>query len=304
MNYSFLRAIKFAFQDFGRNIWLSLVTISVLILAIFSVNILVSLDAVSKAVINSVENKVDISLYFKTMAAKAKVDNFRQKINSLPEVKETFFIAKDEALETFKEKHTDDAKIMEAVTQLEKNPLMDAFIIRAKSLEDYNRILAVISLSENQELIKFQNFTDHQKIIDRVMIISAKVEQVSLFLTIIFAVISILIVFNSIRLTIYTHREEIAVMKLVGANNWFVRLPFLLEGIIYAIFALVVAMIIIYALFYAIGSYLSEFLEAYNFSLLKYYNQNLLFIIGGEFLAVALLNIISSAVAVGKYLRV
>jgi cell division transport system permease protein len=193
---------------------------------------------------------------------------------------------------------------MEAVTQLEKNPLMDAFIIRAKSLEDYNRILAVISLSENQELIKFQNFTDHQKIIDRVMIISAKVEQVSLFLTIIFAVISILIVFNSIRLTIYTHREEIAVMKLVGANNWFVRLPFLLEGIIYAIFALVVAMIIIYALFYAIGSYLSEFLEAYNFSLLKYYNQNLLFIIGGEFLAVALLNIISSAVAVGKYLRV
>jgi len=304
MNYSFLRAIKFAFQDFWRNIWLSLVTISVLVLALLSVNVLVSLDAISGAVINSVENKVDISLYFKTTAPKAKVDNFRQKINALPEVKETFFIGKDEALTTFKEKHKDDAKIMEAVSQLEKNPLMDAFIIRAKSLDDYNRILSVISLNENQDLIKYQNFTDHQKIIDRIRIISNKVEQVSLFLTIIFAVISILIVFNSIRLTIYTHREEIAVMKLVGANNWFVRLPFLLEGIIYALFALSIAMVIIYALFYAVGGYLAEFLEAYNFSLLSYYNQNIWLILGGEFSAVALLNIISSAVAVGKYLRV
>jgi cell division transport system permease protein len=303
MNYSFFRAFKYAFLDFWRNVWLSLVTITVLVLALLSVNVLISLNAISDSIIYSVEEKVDVTVFFLSETEVAQINNFRQRVDNLPEVSSTLFFPKDEALIDFREKHKDDPKILEALNELEDNPLLDALIIRASSLDDYNKILTFITLEENQEIIKYQNFTDHEKIIAGVKAITSKVEKVSIVLTAIFAFIAILIVFNAIRVTIYTHREEIEVMKLVGANNWFIRLPFLLEGVIYSVFASVIAFILLYAVFGAIGPYLSDFLQTYNFSLVDYYNGNLWKLFGIQLLATIVLNIISSAIAMGRYLR-
>ncbi|MBT4722507.1 FtsX-like permease family protein [Candidatus Falkowbacteria bacterium] len=304
MKFTFHRALKFAFQDFARNIWLSLVTITVLVLALLSVNILVSLDAISDSVVQSVEDKVDVSVFFNQDVEPETINNFTQKINNMSEVEEAIFISKEDALVSFKEKHKDDPKILEAIDEVEKNPLLDALIIRAKDVNDYNQILGVLKLEENQEIIKYQNYTDHEKIIAGVEMISNKVEKISIALTMIFVFIAILIVYNAIRVTIYTHKEEIAVMKLVGASNSFVKWPFLLEGVIYSVFSTVFAFLLLYIIFGAVGPYLSDFLEAYNFDLIKYYNSHFAFIFLSQLIGVIILNVISSAVAVGKYLRV
>lgn len=304
MSFSFFRALKFALQDFWRNIWLSIATITVLILALISVNVLVSLNAISEQIIDSVEEKVDVSIFFKEEVNRAQVDNFRQKLQNLSEVKEVVYINKDQALEKFKEDYKDEPKIIEAINEVEKNPLMDSVVIKAKNIEDYNKILTFLQLEENKQLIKYQKYEDHKKIIEGVKSASNKAQNVTMGLAGIFAIIAILIVFNAIRVTIYTHREEIAVMKLVGASNSFIRLPFLLESIIYSLFALGLTILLLFGIFSALGPYLAEFLDAYHFNLIDYYLNNFVQIFGLQLAAVILLNIFSSGIAISRYLRV
>lgn len=304
MNYSFMRALKFAFQDFRRNIWLSVVTITVLILALLSVNILISFNAISEKIISAVQDKIDISVFFKPDAKIAQVADFQKKIKNLPEVKEAIYISKDQALQDFKDRHKNDQQILDALKELQDNPLNDVLVIKAKDIDSFNKVLTYLGLPENQHIIKFQDFTDHQKIINRVNVISDKVNQFSIGLTAVFSLIAVLIVFNAIKVTIYTHREEINVMRLVGASNWFIRLPFILESVLYGIFACVLAGLILYAVFSATAPYIASFAETYNFSLISYYGAHFASIFSAELLAVILLSIISSGIAVGKYLRV
>lgn len=304
MLYSVLRTLKYAIKDFYRNIWLSLVTITVLILALLSVNILVSLQAVSDAVVTSVKNKVDISVFFKQDIEQAQIDNFRTRIANMEEVKDAVYISKDDALSDFKEKHKDDPKILEAIREINQNPLTDSLVIRAKNTEDYDQILSVLRMQENQDIIKYQNYTDHETIISQVNSVSSKVENFSLGLTMVFVFISVLIVFNAIRVTIYTHKEEINMMKLVGATNSFIRMPFLIESVLFSVFAVFLGGGLIYVILYSIEPYMTPVLSPYSFNLMTYYTQNWITIFGGQLLAVIVLNMISSGIAVGKYLKV
>ena len=301
--HSFLRALSFALKDFWRNIWLSLVTITVLVLALLSFNILISLNAVSEQIVASVKERVDVSVFFKPEVQQAQIDNFREKVKQMPEVKEVTFISKEKALEDFRALHQDDPKINDALKELEKNPMVDTVVIKASNIEDYNKILNFIKLDSNQEIIKYQNFTDHQKIIDSINSISDKVKKISLAVTGIFALIAILIVFNAIRVMLYTYKEEITVMRLVGASDWFIRLPFLLESILYSLFATGLAFLLLYAIFGAVGPSLSAFFASYNFNLIQYYNEHFLVIFFSELGAVIFLNIISSGIAIRRYLK-
>ena len=304
MNYSLIRAFKYAFKDFWRNFWLSLATITVLVLALLSLNILISLNAISTRIIIAVEDKVDVSVYFKPGTEMAKIDNFQTKLKAMPEVRSVVFVSKDSAFEAFKKKHADDPNIMAALKELEKNPLVDAVTVKARTIDDYKKIIEVISLPENSEIIKFQNYTDHQKIIDKMGVISARVEKISLGLTIVFALIAVLIVFNAIRVMIYTHKDEIIVMKLVGANNRFIRAPFIMESFLYSVFSLGLTVLLLYAVLGAISPYLVSFFNTYDFDLILYYNENFAVIFGLQFIFVLFLNAISSGIAIGRYLKV
>jgi len=304
MNYSFFRALRYAFKDFGRNFWLSLVTITVLVLALLSVNILIFLNALSEKIISAVKEKVDISVSIKPDVEQMQVANLEDRLKKRPEVKEVVFVSKDEALVDFNEKHKNDPKILEGLKELEKNPLSDILIVKAKSIDDYKSILTFINLEENQEIIKFQDYTDHETIITRVNEISHKAEEVSLAITLVFAFIAVLIIFNAIRVSVYTRREEVSVMRLVGASSSFIRLPFLLESVIFGLFAVMLAFVILYACFGVIGPYLDALLVNYSFNLVEYYNQNIVILFLAQAGAVILLSVLSSAVALGRYLKV
>jgi len=304
MNYSFFRALRYAFKDFGRNFWLSLVTITVLILALLSVNILICLNALSARIVSVVKEKVDISIFIKPDVEQAKIANLEERLKKRPEVKEVVFVSKEAALADFKEKHKDDPKILEALKEIDKNPLADSLIVKAKSIDDYNNILSFVNLEENQQIIKYQNYTDHEKIISRVNEISKKAEEVSLAVTLVFSIIAVLIIFNAIRVSVYTRREEVAVMRLVGASSSFIRLPFILESIIYGVFAVLISFGILYLCFSLINPYLDAMLANYSFNLIQYYNQNIVLLLCAEAGAVIVLSVLSSAVALGRYLRV
>jgi len=300
---SISRVIKFSFRDFFRNFWLSVVTLTILVLALFTVNLLVVFNLVTKVAISSIENKVDISLYFKPDIAEDQVKNLQTQLQAMSQVKEVTFVSKDQALADFKAKHQDNQQILESLTEINSNPLGASLLIKAKNTADYPAILASLQTPQFSNLIESKNFDDHTAVIDRINGITSKVGMGVILLAIVFALISILIIFNAIRMAIYTHREEIIAMKLIGATDLFVEMPFLLQGVIFGVLSLLITILILYPLLGFIRPYL-QLILAGDFNIVDYFNQNFLMIFGLELLGAVVLNLISSYIAVKRYVKV
>jgi len=300
---SSLRIIKFAFQDFFRNFWLSFVTLTILVLALFSVNLLIIFNLVANSAVASVENKIDINLDFNNQIAEDEVINVQNYLKSLVEVKEVIYISPEQAIENFKERHKDEPKILASLEEIDENPLGPSLIIKAKSTDDYPIILENLADPQYDNIIVSKDFDDHRQVIDKITGITQKVNIGVIIVAIIFTLISILIVSNAIRMAIYTHREEIIAMKLVGATDWFVRAPFLFQGIIFAVLSVLIIILIIYPILGFIQPSLNLLLEG-EFNIIDYFNQYFIIIFGLELIGAIIINFISSLWAVGKYLKV
>jgi len=304
MLVSFYRTIKFAFQSFWRNIWLSIVTIIILVLTLFSISIVGTINMVANAAIESVKEKVDVSAYFKNGVSETDILNTQANLESLSMVESIRYISSAEALAVFKEEHRDDPVVMESLEELAENPLPATLVIKANNIDDYRAILEVLESPEYSALIEDKDFEDHEEVITSLSNISKRVQRIGIIVSVIFIIIAILIIFNTIRINIYTHREEIGIMKLVGASNRFVRSPFLVESLMYAIIAVLISIAILYPLLGVITPQINDFFEGYDVNLIDYFNSHLWQIIGLQLAFSVVLSVLSSSIAIGKYLRV
>ncbi|MFH1456682.1 MAG: permease-like cell division protein FtsX [Patescibacteria group bacterium] len=301
---SIARILRFAFQSFLRNIWLSIVTITIIVLTVLSLTILILINVMADQAVTSIKQQVDISLYFEAGTSADQVLLVEDQINKIQHVKHVDYISSDSALKKFSETHSDNELILNALNEIGDNPLGPVLIVKADDINNYPLILQSIKDFQIDELTKEIDYDDHKIIMDRIEIISQKVKQFSLILSIVFAVISLLVVFNTIRIGIYVHRDEIGIMKLVGASNWFVRGPFLVETVLYAMFGCLIFWILFYLLVGFINPLVAGFFAEIDFSMVDYLLKNFFFIFGFEFLVILILNVISSLLAMNKYLRV
>ncbi|RLC38663.1 hypothetical protein DRH27_01740 [Candidatus Falkowbacteria bacterium] len=303
MIVSFGRVIKFSIQDIYRNIWLSLVTIIILILALFTVNMLLVVKVVGDAAVGAIKDKIDVNLFLKNSAEEDEIDALRVKVSNLAEVKEVSYISKSEALESFKEKHRDNAEILEALRELGKNPLTPSLVIKPKDLEIFDDLINHLNTFDD-EIIESRNFTNYKLLLTQINNITDKVTRAGYLLSGIFIFITILVVYNSVRVAIYTHRRQITIMRLVGASRWFIQMPYLLSGIIYALVSIIAIMFMFYPFLSLLQPYLETFFVGYNINLIEYYYGSILTIFGVQFLAAAVINMVAAYLAVRKYSRV
>jgi|SRR3989344_2914897 len=301
--FTFYRIIKFAFQGFWRNFWLSVVTISVVALALISINFLLILNITAKSAVNIVQDRIDISVYFKNDTDEGIIIEAKNRLSTMTQVEKVEYISKDEALDDFRKKHKDNRTILEAIEETGDNPLVGTLKIKSKNLEDYQTILDFINNSKYNQYILDKNFDDHKSFINQIHYISGIINKLGIFIVIIFALISILIVFNTIKLTIYAHKEEIQVMKYVGANNFFIISPYILEGILYSVISFIISSFVVYFAIDLVQPYIIAYFQN-SIDLKAYLAQNGLFIFGSELLGSAMLTVLASAVAIRRYLRV
>lgn len=301
---SFFRILSFAWQGFWRNFWLSVVTISIIVLTLISINFLIIVNVITEQSINFAKNKIDISLYFKPDITESQVLEVKTYLSSLTQIKEINYVSQQDALEKFKQLHREDKIIIDSLEELTTNPIGATLQAKAKDINDYPAIIEVIENSKYDELILEKNFDNNEIFIDRIKNISSNVQTIGLFTSGVFALIALLIVFNTIRIAIYTHQQEINVMKLVGATNWFIRSPFIFEGVLYGIIATVIGFVLIYPMLNLMQPYISNFFLTDEFKIVEYFNKNFWVIFGLELLSIILLNIISSSIAIRRYLRV
>lgn len=300
---SFARILKFSFQDIGRNIWLSIVTITILVLALFSINMLLVVNVISQVSVDAVKDKIDVSLYLKADSEENDILALKEEVSNLSSVNEVIYISKAEALEYFKEKNIDNPEILQALRELGKNPLTPSLVIKPNNVELADDLISEINKIDS-DLIESRNFTDHKLMLSKINNITKNVSNVGLFVSLIFILITLLVVYNAIRVAIYTHKKEIGIMRLVGASNFFVYMPFLFSSLIYTLVGIGIVIAIFYPFLGLLQPYLETFFIGYDVNIISYFNINFINIFGLEFLGIAVINILASFIAVRKYANV
>jgi cell division transport system permease protein len=303
MFVSSVRVTKFAFKSFWRNIWLSIATVSVIILTLISVSFLGFLNIITSESVESVKERIDISVYFKPEVTPHEVKGIQEKLSTFREVKNIKYVSREDSLNLLKETYKDDVLVIESLEELGVNPLGDTLIIKAHDLSHYPVILDLLDRSQYRGLIEDKDYKDNQSFLNKIYTVTGKIKRFGLIASIVFASIAILVVFNTLRIAIYTHSEEISIMKLVGASNAFIRAPFLIEAVLYAAIGTVLTLLLLYPMLTLIDPYIISFFEG-TFSLTAFYMSNIVVFGSYQFVGILTLTMLASFLAVGRYLDV
>jgi len=295
------RIIKYGKQNFTRNAWLSTATIAIMTLTLMVFGGLLIFNVITKTVIESIENKIDISVYFKNTTSEDDILRIKSILQSLPEVKSVEYISKDKALEIFKQKHANDQTISQAIEQLNENPLLASINIKARDPKEYPIISGYLNNDSIQPFVEKVSYAQNASVIDRLNKITSTAKKGGLGLTIFLSLIAILITFNTIRLAIYSNRESINIMRLVGGSNFFIRGPFLVEGILYGLISAAVSVILMAPIVYFISPYANAVVP--ELFLWNYFVSNLFWLLLYQILFGVGIGLLSSFIAIGKYLK-
>lgn len=301
---SIFRTIKFALQSIFRNFWLSFVTTSVFLLTLITVNSVIIMNVVGESTIRSVESRVHVDIYLKKGTSPDMQSAIRGYLTGLGQVKEVISVPADEALIDFKAKHAGDADILAALEEIGSNPLGDTLRVSTKTPADIPFVLQAVNTPEFSPHIEETGQADYEAVVKSLTSLSDKVRYGGFIVAGFFAVIALLMVFNTVRVAIYVHRDEIAVMRLVGAHDWFIRAPFLVEGILYSLVATVVVAGLMYGLLNVWQPAINAFFSGVDLNLLGFITEKgpVLFVL--EFVALSLLSMVTASMAMRKYLKI
>jgi len=300
---SFWRILKFSFQDISRNVWLTIATITILVLALFSVNILLTVQVLSQNAVEAVKGKVNLSLYLRPESSEAEILDLKTKLEAMPEVKTVKYISKNQALDSFRERNQNNPEILSALRELGKNPLSPSLVINPKDSDQAPALIEQIK-KNNNPIIESRDFTDNALLLEKINQITKKVNEVGLFIIAIFILTSVLVAYNSIKVAIYTHRQEVEIMRLVGASNRFIYQPFLFSAVFYALAATIIGVALFFPFLSLLQPYLEVFFLDYQFNVVHYFVSHFILIFGLQFLAMALINILASSLAIRRYAKV
>jgi len=276
---------------------------AIMVITLFILGSLLVLNNLSRASLGTLKDKVDISIYFDLTTSEQAIVQIQRQVELLPEVRSVAYVPSVAAREKFRELHKDEPLLLEAVEQFTdaENPFPASLAIRVKELPDYKIIIEQFQDPKFEPFVK--KITDKREVVDRLNRIINGIQNLGLGLTIVFGTITLIVMFNTIRLTIYNRREEIEIMRLVGASNWYIRGPFIVEGIAYGTMGAVFTAAVLFPILYLVTPRLANFLQldlpsftilGGNFALLF-----LLMLALGIFLGVT-----SSLIVIRRYLRI
>ena len=296
------RIIKSGLIRAWRNRTISVATIAVLVLTIFVITGLLFFNVLTDVVANELQSKVDISAYFNIETAEESILKVKQELVGREEVTSVEYVSREKALESFKEINKDNEVIKKSLDELEENPLEASLNIKVANARQYAGIVSFLESSSFSGLIDKINFRQKESVIMKLDNITRSVKKGGIILSFMLVFIAILVTFNTIRLTMHTAKEEIGIMRLVGASDWFIRAPFIVEGIVYGAISAIFALGIIYPLIWIVSPRLESFLPGIN--ILAYFQNNLFMLLIIQLGIGIFLGVVSSLVAIRKYLKV
>lgn len=297
-----MRIIRQGFQNFSRNLWLSGAVIIILILMFFSISFLISLNILVRQTIDTIREKIDLSLYLKPEITQNELNSLITDLESLSQVQEIKTITPQEAFENFKERHKNDPEIIQSLEEINRNPFGPTLLIKTTTNADINPILELVTAPRYEDIILEKDFTNYQELINKIDFWGRRIKFFGFILSGIFVLIVMLVIFNAIRLSIYARLEEIKIMRLVGATSWSIHAPFLMEIFISVFFASLINSALFLFIVFKSQPQIISFLNL-RINLFEYLFNNVLFFWAGQFIFALLICWLAASLAMKKYLK-
>lgn len=300
---SLFRIFRMGFNNFRRNLWLASASTLIMTITLIILSVLSLLFVITNSSVKTIQQRVDISAYFKNGLAESQILTVRDQLEQDSRIEEVRYVSADDALAKFKETHKNDPLLIESVGELNENPLPATLQIKARSLSDYPAIAELLNSDKFQSAIEKVNFEDNRVLIERLNNLLKFIVTIGIILIAIFSAIAVLVIFNTITLTIYNRREEVEIMRLVGATNWYIRGPFMVEAIMYSIIATVITSALMFPIYKNLLPKISHYLTSSGYTFDG--NMGVFFgLVGIQLIIAFILSAISSLLAMRKYLRV
>lgn len=300
------RIVKTGMQNFVRNATLAIAAIAVMVITLTIILFSFITNATFSNTVQQITDKIDISVYLKDDVTAERRTQLLNDIKQLPNTKAVAYISKDDALAAYKEQNKDNPDLLAAISQTD-NPL--PAIINIKPV-DPNKIEDIRAYLEKPDIKALQSDEtsysgERKEAIDKISAATRFFRQAGLIGVAVFAVVSMLIIFNTIRMAIFNRRDELTIMRLLGASSWYIRGPFVVETIIYGVVSAVLSVLLLNTVF-AVSA---AAFNANSLGLLdiayadQYFRDHLLLIIGGQLAIGIFIGAASSLIATRRYLK-
>ncbi|MEI8072506.1 MAG: permease-like cell division protein FtsX [Candidatus Saccharibacteria bacterium] len=304
MMTTFGRVWRTGFKNIFRNAWLSSAATAIMVVTILVLTFFAFSTVFVRTQLAQVRSKIDLSLFINDDATQNQIQTLQSKIGTIPNVTSVNFVSKTDALDRLKNSSSEGAKLAQSAQDI-GNPLPASFEVKLSNIDNISATNSSIKGLTEASIVtdsSYDNRDDSRKgVVENIIKISNSVSKIGAVLSILFLVISLLIIFNTIRMAIFTRREEVEIMKLVGATKWFIRGPFLVEGALYGILAAIISLAVTIPLTRTISSFLTDKLGAGP--TLQYFSSHFLLLSGGMFAVGILIGVISSWLALIRYLK-
>ena len=306
LGISFWRVTKAAAQNFWRNVWLSVATTVIMTITLLLMSFLYFANVFGANVLDNIEQKVDLLVTFKENVQDEYISAVGKEFEVREDVSSVRIVTSDEALEILQSNHEGDTVLEDSLHELGENPLPASMYIAATEPRFYENIARQLETEKYAPFVEQVHFEDSAPVFEQLETFLTNVRNISFVITVVFASLVVLIMFNTVRLAIYSFREEIDIMRLVGASRWFVQGPFVMEGILVALIATGLANVIVFPVLRSASPFLQGYFADTQSSPLNLYQHALAnweIILGLQLLVGVGLAVFSSYVAVRRYLR-
>jgi len=291
---------------FGRNIWLAIAAIAMMGITLTILLFAVVANATFAHTIDIITDRIDVSVFLKDSVDSGDRAQLIDDLKKVENVESVQYISKDEALKRYRAQNVDNPELLAAISEVD-NPLSQEIIVQPI---DANNMQPIKDYLEQPAIAELQSDPtsysgDRKEAIDKIAKATRFFEQAGVVGIVIFALISTLIIFNTIRMAIFNRRDELVIMRLLGASTWYIRGPFVVETILYGLVAAAFSLIICASLF-AIAS---STLQASSLGLLdikysgEYFKDNLWLILVVQLAAGIVIGAVSSIIATRRYLK-
>lgn len=299
---SFKRIIRSGWKKFKRQAGFSLAIIVIMTMIISLATFLFIFQEISKSLVADIEASVDLRVYFEEDLSTEELMGIREELSVVPEIKSFEYVSREEALRNFTERHKDNLVVMESLEEVGDNPFLASLNISAWEPVYYASIANFLERASFKDLIAKVDYGQKASAIERLFSTISAVNLAGIILGSMLILVVMIIVFNTAKLSIYSSKEEIEIMRLVGASNGFIRGPFVVQGAICGFLATLIAFSLFFGVFYFISPKL--IVLSPGLDLFTFFINNLYIILGIQLAAGVGLGALSSWLAVRKYLRV
>jgi cell division transport system permease protein len=296
------RITKTGWQSLTRDGGLIFANIFILALAISVITSLFLFKESSSFVLSTLQDKMDVSVYFKADVTEDQILGVKDEIASISEVKEVSYVSRDDALNIFIDRHKNDPVLLESLNEVGVNPFLASLSVKTFEASQYETVASLLDSSKYKDLIDKVDYYERKPVIDRIFSLTSSFNMAGVIISLILALVAVLVTFNTVRLAIYSLREEIKIQRLVGASNWFIRGPFLVQGALAGAIAALACLLLFSLLTFLLNSKIAALFPDLNmFSL---FLSNFWLIFSLQMISGIGLGVVSSLIAVRKYLKV